>query len=317
MVTDRASVGSVATFMGRMLMKETAQRVILHRGFKWRRVQDLPKVKVNYVDYKEILEKNKPFSKRLIAVQAQSKDNKTVEEDKYLAELFYIAPIYHLGFSALDKLLVIDGTDLEFHDDIKLLYDQFKHVTNGKLIGLGLDLSPNYYNQLNNYRTINPTDPAGMPGETQGFNTGVVLYNLEAMRRSALYNRYISPAMVDMMIRKFQYDFTLAEQDWFTSLSFLHPDLFYVLPCKFNRQTSIQYLQPPWEQIFESFHECDPKLDVMVYHSNGCGPQPQACGVIPGSVNYTGTYWINRTRYWKDIHMDFDYFWQALAGLDY
>ena len=298
-------------------MKETAQRVILHRGFKWRRVQDLPRVKVNYVDYKEILEKNKPFSKRLIAVQAQSKDNKTVEEDKYLAELFYIAPIYHLGFSALDKLLVIDGTDLEFHDDIKLLYDQFKHVTNGKLIGLGLDLSPNYYNQLNNYRTINPTDPAGMPGETQGFNTGVVLYNLEAMRRSALYNRYISPAMVDMMIRKFQYDFTLAEQDWFTSLSFLHPDLFYVLPCKFNRQTSIQYLQPPWEQIFESFHECDPKLDVMVYHSNGCGPQPQACGVIPGSVNYTGTYWINRTRYWKDIHMDFDYFWQALAGLDY
>ena len=121
------------------------QRVLATRDFKWRRVKDVPKVKVNYVDYTEILEKNKPFSKRLIAVQAQSKENKTVSDDKYLAELFYIAPIYHLGFPALDKLLVIDGTDLEFHDDIKLLYDQFKYVTNGKIIGLGnYDTRKNY-----------------------------------------------------------------------------------------------------------------------------------------------------------------------------
>ena len=136
-VTDKDSVKSVATFMGRMMMKETAERVFTTKSFLWRRVDNVPKVKVNYVDYKEILQKNKPFSKRLIAVQAQTKDNKTVDEDKYLAELFYIAPIYHLGFPSLDKILVIDGTDLEFHDDIKLLYDQFKHVTKGKLIGLG------------------------------------------------------------------------------------------------------------------------------------------------------------------------------------
>ena len=144
-VTDRASVGSVATFLGRLVMRETAQRVLATRAFKWRRVKDVPRVKVNYVDYTEILEKNKPFSKRLIVVQAQSKENKTVSDDKYLAELFYIAPIYHLGFPALDKLLVIDGTDLEFHDDIKLLYDQFKYVTNGKIIGLGnYDTRKNY-----------------------------------------------------------------------------------------------------------------------------------------------------------------------------
>ena len=136
-VTDRPSVKSVATFMGRLMMKETAERVFTTKSLLWRRVDDVPKVKVNYVDYKEILEKNRAFSKRLIAVQAQTKDNKTVDEDKYLAELFYIAPIYHLGFPALDKILVIDGTDLEFHDDIKLLNDQFKYVSNGKLIGLG------------------------------------------------------------------------------------------------------------------------------------------------------------------------------------
>ena len=142
-VTDGDSVKSVATFMGRVMMKETAERVFTTKSFLWRRVHDIPQVKVNYVDYKEILEKNKPFSKRLIAVTAQTKDNKTVEDDKYLAELFYIAPIYHLGFPALDKILVIDATDLEFHDDIKLLNDQFQYVTEGKLIGLGRVRSTN------------------------------------------------------------------------------------------------------------------------------------------------------------------------------
>ena len=136
-VTDRASVSSVATFMGHLIMAETSLRIFTTRGFRWRKVHDVPRVKVNYVDYKDILEKNKPFSARLLSVQAQSKDNKTVEDDKYLAELFYIAPIYHLGFPALDKLIMIDATDLEFHDDIKLLNDQFKYVSNGKIIGLG------------------------------------------------------------------------------------------------------------------------------------------------------------------------------------
>ena len=164
---------------------------------------------------------------------------------------------------------------------------------------------------------FHPGETAGLAGPTQGWNTGVVLYNLEAMRRSLVYNSYLSPAMVDMIVRRFMYEYTLAEQDWFTSLSFIHPELFYVLPCKFNRQTSIQYLQPPWEEMFESFHDCSPKEDVVIFHSNGCGPYPESCGVDPASANYTGTYWKNKTKYWKDIHLDFKYFWQALAGLDY
>ena len=40
-VTDRASVGSVATFLGRLVMRETAQRVLATRAFKWRRVKEV------------------------------------------------------------------------------------------------------------------------------------------------------------------------------------------------------------------------------------------------------------------------------------
>ena len=46
----------------------------------------------------------------------------------------------------------------------------------------------------------------------QGFNTGVVLYNLAEMRRSALYNSYLTPAMVTMLEKKYMYGYTLAEQ---------------------------------------------------------------------------------------------------------
>ena len=40
----------------------------------------------------------------------------------------------------------------------------------------------------------------------------MVLYNLAEMRRSALYNSYLTPAMVTMLEKKYMYGYTLAEQ---------------------------------------------------------------------------------------------------------
>ena len=39
---------------------------------------------------------------------------------RYLSDLFYMAPIYHQAFTKLDKLLVVDSTDLTFVSDIKV-----------------------------------------------------------------------------------------------------------------------------------------------------------------------------------------------------
>ena len=113
-------------------------------------------------------------------------------------------------------------------------------MTDGKLIGIAVDLSPNYYKGLESYRRLHPESRAGLPGRSgacialgawvvlgacivisfsfilidavviwfkfiiiipfynelmktnrfQGFNTGVVLYNLKAMRESSVYNRF-------------------------------------------------------------------------------------------------------------------------------
>ena len=198
--------------------------------------------------------------------------------------------------------------------DISVLNDQMQKLTNVKLMGIGLDLSPNYYVQLTKYRKLNAGSKFGYAGRLQGFNTGVVLYNLAAMRQSALYNSYLTPRMITQLSNQFMYSFTLAEQDWFTNLGYIHPHLFYILPCKFNRQTSIQFLRPPWEEIFESFHSCDPKQDVAIFHSNGCGPTPQDCKFY--SANSSTEYWRGRDKYMQDIHVDMERFWGGIAGLD-
>ena len=167
-------------------------------------------MKVNYVDSDKIIEKKKPFVKSVKASTAQSLDHKTVSEDRYTADLFYMAPVYHQAFTGLEKIIMIDSTDLEFHQDISVLDNQFHQLTDVQLMAIGLDLSPNYYHQLADYRKLHPDSKLGLAGVTQGFNTGVVLYNLEAMRQSALYNSYLTPSMISQVTTQFMYKMTLA-----------------------------------------------------------------------------------------------------------
>ena len=83
-------------------------------------------------------------------------------------------------------------------------------------------------------------------------------------------------------------------QDWFTNVALAHPQLVYVLPCEFNRQTSIQWLHPPYEEDFEMFHSCP---SVKVRHLNGCGPRPQDCKIDTSN----STYWQDRTIYLETV----------------
>ena len=47
---------------------------------------------------------------------------------RYAAELFYMAPLYHLAFTSLTKMIVIDATDLEFHGTLQLLQEEMDQV---------------------------------------------------------------------------------------------------------------------------------------------------------------------------------------------
>ena len=45
-----------------------------------------------------------------------------------------------------------------------------------------------------------------------------------------------------------------------------HPEMFYILPCQFNSQTSVQYLKPPWEETFEEYHHCVDRTKIIIHH---------------------------------------------------
>ena len=312
-VTDDRSVRPVASFLALLVAEQVVARLLTRSSWRWRRSKNLPPIVFSFVDSRRIAEQRPAFVRTLMQSTEQAKDHKSVADDPYVAQLFYIAPIYHLAFTHLNEMIVIDATDLEFHDSVQVLQDQMKEVSGTKLMAMGRDLSPIYHNALKTYRKTHADSKAGTVGRFQGFNTGVVLYNLEAMRASKLYNDQLNPESFASLKAEYGYGFTLAEQDWYTSMGFKHPQLFYVLPCKFNRQTSIQFLKPPWENIFESFHECSRKTEVVVFHSNGCGPTPEDCEFFP--ANTTTEYWRGKQRYMEDIHLEPETFWRGIAGL--
>ena len=54
-----------------------------------------------------------------------------MSDDRYLADLFYIAPMYHLALTSLEKIIVMDATDLEFHGSIELLQVSLTLIVQG------------------------------------------------------------------------------------------------------------------------------------------------------------------------------------------
>ena len=67
-------------------------------------------------------------------------------------------------------------------------------------IGLGLDLSPHYYHRLVDYMAEHPITDLGSPGKLQGFNTGVVLFNLECLRESKFEIIHLQPQKVNKIL---------------------------------------------------------------------------------------------------------------------
>ena len=82
------------------------------------------------------------------------------------------------------------------------------------------------------------------------------------MRESNLYNAYIAQDNVRSLMNKYSYKMSLAEQDWFTNLGISEPELFYNLPCQFNRQTSLALLTSDNMPEFFKTHHCDKPSNI-------------------------------------------------------
>lgn len=303
-ITDQDSLNSVGQFFAHFLAQRTSEGVIVDP--KWRKsfLRGVPKIKFSFVQLSDIKNTHKNF---IQALKNNTEDKEEEKIDKYSSDLFYIGPLYYRAFVNIERFIFIDVTDLEFFSDIEELHQQFDKMQS-KVMGVGLDMSPHYRKNLKRYLELRPNSDLGLPGPKQGLNTGVVLYHLENMRRSHIYNENVDPLMAESLMKKFLYNITLGDQDWFTNLCWDHPDLFYILPCTFNAQTSLQYLAPPWESVFDSYHYCDAKKNLKIVHRNGCGPKPQLCGYDPDPES---EFWKNKSFY-VDIHLNVEFFWEIV-----
>ena len=257
-ITDKKSLRESSRILNRLFSQYLSEGVITT---EWRRMKGMPRLKVSFVDVNEIIKTDVKFFEAMKNNSLQGNDPRA----SYTESLFYIAPVYHKAFTGLNQIIFLDSKNLEFRSDIGLLHRQFEKMSSSALIGIGPDLTPHYRNILSDYISREPNTSLGLPGPSQGFNSGVVLYQLERMRRSELYNYYTSPGGVDELMTKYSYRMFLAEQDWLTNLGFSHPHLIHNLPCQFNRQTSIRKV---FTKVTSDIGRASLTLAVTLHHTN-------------------------------------------------
>ncbi|XP_015923815.2 xyloside xylosyltransferase 1 [Parasteatoda tepidariorum] len=185
---------------------------------------------------------------------------------KYDDDIFFLSEVLHTALpKRLQKLIFLD-VDLEFQTDILQLHQKFEDFSEENVMGIAPDLQPQYRVDFTEFRIRNPGTPVGSPG-FQGFNTGVVLFHLQKMRNSQLYNSLLNETILANLCSKYRFHGYLGHQDFYTLTGMEHPELYYKLDCSWNRQLDTGWKNEVERSIFDSYHNCTGKINVL--HANG------------------------------------------------
>ena len=188
----------------------------------------------------------------------------------YNHALFFLSIAIHRVLpDTMEKVIMLDA-DLKFKADIKELFDRFELFEPENVIGIGRDMQPVYRHTFWQYRKENPGTRVGEPPPNglTGFNSGVLLLDLNRMRKSKLYNSVINADSVKQLTEEFHFKGHLGDQDFFSLLSMKYEELFHILPCNWNRQLCTWWKEHGYKDIFEDYFSCDG--DIKIYHGN-CG----------------------------------------------
>ncbi|CAK6982571.1 LARGE xylosyl- and glucuronyltransferase 2 isoform X1 [Scomber scombrus] len=129
--------------------------------------------------------------------------------------------------SDLTKVIVLD-TDITFATDIAELWGIFRKFTDKQVIGLVENQSDWYLGNL--WKNHKPWPALG-----RGFNTGVILFYLERLRRIGWEQMWRLTAERELMS---MLSTSLADQDIFNAFIKQNPVLVHQLPCFWNVQLS-------------------------------------------------------------------------------
>ncbi|XP_053315567.1 xyloside xylosyltransferase 1 [Spea bombifrons] len=226
------------------------------------------KYKVIFHDVSALTEKLFPI------VEAMQKHFSAGTGTYYSDSIFFLSVALHrIMPKDISRIIQLD-LDLKFKTNIRELFEEFDNFLQDSVIGIAHEMQPVYRHTLWQYRRENHNTkvgdppPEGMPG----FNSGVMLLNLEAMRQSKLYNQLLEPNTVRQLAEKYHFKGHLGDQDFFSMIGMEHPELFYVLDCGWNRQLCMWWKDHGYADVFDEYYKCEEHIKIL--HGNCNTPIP-------------------------------------------
>uniref|UniRef100_A0A3Q0S210 Xyloside xylosyltransferase 1 n=1 Tax=Amphilophus citrinellus TaxID=61819 RepID=A0A3Q0S210_AMPCI len=191
----------------------------------------------------------------------------------YSDAIFFLSVAMHHIMPELTHIVQLD-LDLKYRTNIRDLFQEFDRFPPGAVIGIAREMQP-VYHTFWQYRKENPETKVGEPPPDglPGFNSGVMLLDLRAMRASALYNKLLEPSNVAKLADQYRFRGHLGDQDFFSMIGMEHPELFYSLACGWNRQLCTWWRDHGYGDIFQLYYRCDGP--VYIYHGNCNTPIPE------------------------------------------
>ena len=193
----------------------------------------------------------------------------------YRKFIFYFSIVVHyLAPQSLYKLIILDA-DIKFMNDIKCLNDMFKNFSSSNIFGMAYENQPVYHNILSLYRSQNNGTNVGSPPfkGNPGFNSGVMLVDLHKLRLSDRYEALLNTNTLRHLLDEYYFHGHLGDQDFYTLISLDNEDLFYILPCTWNRQLCQWWRDKGYTETFDQYFACEGA--VQIYHGNCNTPIPE------------------------------------------
>ncbi|XP_061682192.1 xyloside xylosyltransferase 1 [Syngnathoides biaculeatus] len=192
----------------------------------------------------------------------------------YSDSIFFLSvAMHHILPENLTRIVQVD-LDLKYRTNIRDLFQEFDRFPPGAVLGIVREMQPVYRHTFWQYRKENPQTRVGDPPPEglPGFNSGVMLLDLAAMRASTLYNQLLEIGNVNKLANKYSIRGNLGDQDFYTMISMEHPELFYSLACGWNRQLCTWWRDHGYGDVFQLYYRCDGP--IYIYHGNCNTPIP-------------------------------------------
>lgn len=227
------------------------------------------KYKVIFHDVNALTEKLFPV------VEAMQKHFSAGSGTYYSDSIFFLSVAMHrIMPKEISRMIQLD-LDLKYTSNIRELFEEFDHFPTNAVIGIAHEMQPVYRHTFWQYRQENPESKVGSPPPDglPGFNSGVILLNLEAMRQSKLYNQLLDPSEVQKLTEKYHFKGHLGDQDFFTMIGMEHAQLFHILDCVWNRQLCTWWRDHGYGDVFDLYYKCEGHIKIL--HGNCNTPIPE------------------------------------------